>query len=340
MSSSSDFNSLDVLAFYWRNIKYVTVVTIAAVIVSIIVALLIEPQYRSSVIIFPASNTSISKELLTDVSRSRKDILQFGEDDEVEQLLQILNSDEIKNRIVARYDLLEHYGIDESSAYPQTALAKLYAKNIHFGRTQYQSIEIEVFDKNPNLAAAIATDIVELLDTVYNKIQKKRALGALQIVEREYNTLQNRAAELQDSLGLLRVVGVFDYNTQTEAYTKALAQAIEKNNTRAQLELKKNLANLQRFGGLFLYLNSSMINVQSQLSLLSSKLVEARVDYEQNLSHKFVVNPAAVSEKKAKPIRWLIVVVSTISGFLFASVLLLFIERLKKLDIKHILEQN
>ena len=68
-----------------------------------------------------------------------------------------------------------------------------------------------------------------------------------------------------------------------------------------------------------------------QLSLLKSKYNEAKVDAYNNLSHKYVVNPPQVAEKKATPVRWLIVSLSTIATFMFALFLLLIIDRLKAL---------
>mgnify|MGYP000905269290 CR=1 FL=1 len=53
--------------------------------------------------------------------------------------------------------------------------------------------------------------------------------------------------------------------------------------------------------------------------------------FSSTFSHKFTLEKASVSEKKAYPIRWLIVAVSTISAFLFAIILLLIFEKLKEL---------
>jgi hypothetical protein len=49
---------------------------------------------------FPTTNSSISKSLLSENSFEKENILQFGEEEQVEQMLQILNSDEIKERII------------------------------------------------------------------------------------------------------------------------------------------------------------------------------------------------------------------------------------------------
>ena len=63
--------------------------------------------------------------------------------------------------------------------------------------------------------------------------------------------------------------------------------------------------------------------------MVKAKYEEAKVDAEQILSQKFIVNRAVEAEKKAYPIRWLIVVISTVSSMLFAFLLLLIVENIK-----------
>jgi len=326
----NQYHALDILKFLIKYYKPISLITIIGAIVSIIVSLLIEPEFQSTAIIFPASNTSVSKELLTDISRSNKNILQFGEDEEAEQVLQILQSNKIKSFLVKKYNLIKHYKL-EDAAYPQTALSQMLAKNVSFDRTRYQSIKISVLDKDKNMAAAMVTDILQMLDTVYNQIQKKRALGALQIVEKEFKRMDILKKTLQDSLNKIRLLGIYDYDAQSKAYSAAMANALERGNISAQKKIKSDIEVLQKYGGSFTDITGRLQNLNEQIGLLEAKLSEARVDYEQNLSHKFVVNPPFVPEKRAKPVRWLIVLLSTAGSFILAIFLLIFWEQWKKI---------
>ena len=58
---------------------------------------------------------------------------------------------------------------------------------------------------------------------------------------------------------------------------------------------------------------------------------QAESDATSNLSHKFIVEKAYPAEKKAYPIRWLIVVFSTFSSILLAIVGILVKNKLKLL---------
>jgi len=73
---------------------------------------------------------------------------------------------------------------------------------------------------------------------------------------------------------------------------------------------------------------------RKQLNLLKSKYDEAKVDAEQVLSQKFVVSNAYPAEKKSYPIRWLIVVVSTLSSLLIAVITILLVENIKQFRLR------
>lgn len=289
MQTKHEYSNLDLIRFFIRNFKKIMIVTIIGAIVSIIVSLVITPKFKSAVIIFPASTSSVSKALLTDMSRAPKDILKFGEEEETEQLLQILQSDDIKAMIIKKYDLMNHYDISPDAQYRKTKLLKEYIKNIKSRKTEFQAVEIKVLDTDPKIAANIANDIANFVDTIYDKIQKERALKALAIVKNVYNKQRILVQTLRDSIKTIS------------------------NKNEAGILLKQSEEEIK------------------QLSLLKSKYAEAQVDAYSDLSHRYIVNKAQISEKKAYPIRWLIVSVSTIACFIFAFFLLLTIEKYKSL---------
>lgn len=340
MDKTENFNITNIIIFLFKKRKAIIIITTVAAVVSIIVSLIIEEEFKSSVVIYPASTSSVSKALLTDMSRAPKDILKFGEEEETEQLMQVLQSNEIKEKIIAKYQLMQHYKINPTDKYAKTKLLKEYDDKISSRKTQYQAIEISVFDTDNNMAASIANDITLILDSVYNKVQKDRAFKALEIIENQYNLEKEYVAQLEDSLSVLRGLGIFDYQIQVSNYTEAHTAAIAKGQTQKAKLLQGKLDVLAKYGSAYNSLSQLQVKEIEQLSLLKSKYEEAKVDAYQNLPHKYIVNPAQVSEKKAKPIRWLIVVISTISAFIFAVFLLLVLENLQTVKAQLMLERQ
>ncbi|MBU2466728.1 MAG: hypothetical protein KJ615_10325, partial [Bacteroidetes bacterium] len=151
----------------------------------------ITPLYKSITILYPTSTNSISKILLSTNFQTSKDLLEFGEDEQTEQMLQVLNSNKIKDKIIEKYDLMSHYGIRPNEKYRNTKLYETYEDRIKFRRTEYTAVKITVLDKSPVMAANISNDIAELFDSTMNNMRKEVSRKAFKIVESEY--LQLRA---------------------------------------------------------------------------------------------------------------------------------------------------
>lgn len=324
------FSAIDLIVFAWGKRTPLIIITVIAGIVSIIVSFQITPLYKSTVVLFPAPALSVSKTLLSDNYAVRGGLLTFGEEEQADQLLQVLNSDEIRSRIIDKYNLMEHYDIDEDTKYPRTTLYNMFNKYIDFRRTEYMSVLIEVMDKEPEIAAAIANDIAALIDTTMNIIQKDRAMMALRMVEKEYNEIASGLRELEDSLKVLQKMGINDYESQSEVINDAYAVAVSEGNMAGARKLEEKLNTLAEYGAAYVSVRDQIMYDKGKLSHLKTKLIEARVEAQQDLPHKFVVDRAIVPERKAYPRKTVIVVVSTFSAFILGLIVLIIIDNFKK----------
>jgi uncharacterized protein involved in exopolysaccharide biosynthesis len=290
-NQSYNFNSMDIIRFIFKHKWPIITITVIAAIASIIISLVITPKFKSSVIFYPKTQVAASHALTTSELIDPDDhIMNFGDEEATEQLIQTLYSEDIRFKIIDKFDLMHHYQIDADSEYPMTKLHEEYSDNIRFKRTEYMAVEIEVMDTDPQMAADIANTIAVLLDSTLNKMQNDVAVEILKVVDKEYK--------------------------RTKAEVKELESA-----------LKKVHLTSPEYASLSLQLT----NENQRLSGLKSKLAEARVNANQQLPRKFMVTKAYPAEKKSYPVRWVICVVSTISAFLFAVLLMLFIERYKDL---------
>ena len=276
----------------------------------------ITPLYKSTTVVYPTSSNSTSKVLISTTYQSDKDIMNFGEDEQTEQMLQVMNSNRVRDKVISRFNLMEHYNIKPDSKYPYTKLNKLYDSRIKFRRTEYNAVKITVLDSDPALSAQMANDIAEIFDSTMNQIQKEVAVKAFRLVEDEYNTLCAEMAQLEDSLNTLRKLGVFDYESQVEMLSQQLAVELGKGNTQGIKNIQEQLDILAEYGGASYAINERLDNDRLQLSLVKSKYEEAKMDATQDIPRKFVVTSAFQAERKSYPVRWIIVVVTMLSTFL------------------------
>ena len=284
---------------------------------------------------FPVATNSISKVLISQNSGIKEDILGFGEEEQAEQMLQILNSNLIRERIIEKFNLFEHYDIDPDSKYRMTKLINEFDNNVKFRRTEYMAVKISVLDKDAEMAAKIANTIAELLDSTKNQMQKERAVMAFKIVEQEYKDAQSNIQTIVDSLRVIGKLGVNDYESQSEVFNQQLAIAIVNNNNSAIRSLEKKIDILAEYGSTFLSLKNSLEFMTEQMTLLKAKYEEAKVDAEQELPQKFIVNSAYVAERKSYPVRWVIIVVSVFSALLLSTMMILIIENVTNIRSKN-----
>jgi len=290
-NQSYNFNSMDIIRFIFKHKWPIITITVIAAIASIIISLVITPKFKSSVIFYPKTQVAASHALTTSELIDPDDhIMNFGDEEATEQLIQTLYSEDIRFKIIDKFDLMHHYQIDAAGEYPMTKLHEEYSDNIRFKRTEYMAVEIEVMDTDPQIAADIANTIAALLDSTLNKMQNDVAVEILKVVKKEYNLLQS---DIQEIEGKIKKV----HHASPE----------------------------------YISLSQQLVNENKRLSQLNAKLAEARVNANQQLPRKFMVTRAYPAEKKSYPVRWVICAVTTISAFLLAVLLILFIERYKDL---------
>ncbi|MBE0637637.1 MAG: hypothetical protein IH598_03870 [Bacteroidales bacterium] len=329
--ANDSFDSTNILLFLYKWRKPLIWVVVLAIVGSTIVSLTITDKYRSTVIMYPAATNAISQALLTENRGSmQKGILDFGVDEETEQMLQILNSNRIRDRIIEEFGLEKHYDISPDAKYRLSKLHRRYESNISFKRTEFMAVKISVLDTDPYFAADIANRIADLLDSTKSQIQQERAKKGFEIVKAQYFNLLSEMQQMEDSLTKLRELGINDYESQSEMINQQMAKEMAANNMEGIRRLQNKMDILARYGGPYVALRDQLEYDREKLSLLKSKYEEARTDAEEVLPTKFVVNSAFPSERKAYPIRWLIVLVTTISAFLFSMIMILILENIRE----------
>lgn len=326
--TTSEFSSTTLLLLLWNWRVKIVIVMVLTVVVSSVAALMMREKYKSTAVIFPAKSSSI---VLGKMLNPSQGVLQFGEEEEAEQMLQILNSAQIRDRIVEKYDLMRHYEIDTTSRYKNTELAKEYQENVKCSRTRYGSITIDVLDYHPDTAAKMANDIARLLDSAKNKMLQDRGGEAFKVIEKEYLTLKADVTALNDTLTRLGEMGVIGSSAGVAALYESYSNAIQARNEVLRVKLEEQIALNKKYGAVYSSFLEQRELKNMRLDEMEGTYLQARADAFSNVSHHFDVEPATPAEKKSYPIRWLIVFISTVSAFFFMIFFIIALEKIKEL---------
>lgn len=314
----------NLLVFIWKKRKVILIGTGIAFVASIVISLLLTPKYKSTAIVFPAATSTVS---FSEQRNAKASSMDFGEEEQAEQLVQILASSRIRNRIVQKFDLINHYNIDKDDPNKQYKLGKAYDDHIKYTRTRYGSIQIDVWDKDPELAATIANKIVDLIDTVKNDMVRERTIPAFEINKRKKDQLEQEKRMLQaqlDSLSNIGVVPIEGRANLSQAYNEA-KNAEDKKFFRDQIEI--NALHGAAYDGLQQQRDERII----KLTKFEDSYEQSESDANTNFNHKFVVEPAVVADKKDKPKRAIIVLLATFGAFVFMIFALLIRDRIREL---------
>ena len=320
-SSNNNVHDTTLLRRVWDWRQPLIIAGLLGGLISAAASFLIEPEFQSSVVLFALPQQSIGAQFYEEVKR--EDILAYGETEDAERLLQILNSDRIRRRVIEKYDLWSHYSIERGQTGAQAAMAKVYAGKVGASLTRYGSIRIDVYDSAPEMARNMANDIAQLTDSVANQLRNDRASEALRYADRSLRQNQNEIKEMEGRLGELRSVGIYDFPIQIEGLNEQYATALAQGQTTRAENIQSKMERLAPYANEYNQLTTKLEDAYEQEAVLKKRYDLNKLDAESQIPAAFVVDRAAVSDKKARPVRWLITVMGAVSLALAALVFLL-----------------
>jgi capsular polysaccharide biosynthesis protein len=212
MEQKPEFNSFSLINYILKWWKLFLIICGLAGILTVFFTskIFIAPQFTASTIIYAPRTNSVSKILNNENNiNERLDIKAYAIEEETEQMMQILNSREIKDVLIDRYDLINYYGIKTNRKAWKTKLYETLNGFMDISRTQYGAITISVTDWNPEQAAQMANDIASELDTIKNRIEHERAMAAYNAMEMQIKEAEIQRQQIADSLDVLAKNGVF-----------------------------------------------------------------------------------------------------------------------------------
>lgn len=212
-------DSVDLINFFIRHFRKFIIAGIAAAVISAIVSLLLKPLYESAVILYPSSNITEASTLLGEAS-SRAAL--FGDDDATEKLIQVIESEQVRDYLKQKYDLARHYNIKPGERYPNTLLAEKMDKYLRCTKTSFGSVEISVRDRDREIACAMANDMAARADTIFNNLQRGAASVMLDEITRSYELQDRLVRQYEDSLRIQGGSAAFRIYSTLETETEYL----------------------------------------------------------------------------------------------------------------------
>jgi uncharacterized protein involved in exopolysaccharide biosynthesis len=312
------FNNQQILEIIWKRKLHFAIIGIIAILLSALFSssFFITPKYKSTARIYPSRN-----------------VMTFSRESVSEQLLEVINSRDIKFKVIDALRLDTVYKFKKSEPTYLTDIIGAYNKNINTTKTEYETIEITVLDKNPKRACTICDSLIHF----YNlKVAEMHAVKFIEIVDLTDKRLKQKYAELDTLQPVFdkfkNEYNIFDYQNQvkevTRAYMKALATSPASAATKS---LKTQYENLLKYGDQALIIERRYMDTKTKIdSMIETKVINLE-EANKRITYSHVVESPIPADKKAYPVRWLIVAFS-LASTLFAGLLFFIIldYRIKK----------
>jgi len=246
-------------------------------------------------------------------------VAAYSDETFTEQMLQIMQSNEIMDAVVEKFDLMNHYKISKDYKYWKTALIGEYRDNVRISRTPYDAVLIKVMDKDPEIACAMVKEIIRLYDIKVGTMHKIKRSETVQMYKRQLeekqqfiDSLKTRMAEISTNYG------VVEYESQSREVTRGY---IDGRGGSKNDEMKSNL---EQYGPEIIALSTLIENENITYS-------QVKLDYEQELrfynaemTFSNVVSEPFVADKKSFPVRWVVVALCGLGACLL-SLLLIYV---------------
>lgn len=303
------FNSVELIQLLVRWKKQLMIVGIASLVLSVIFSspLFIKPKFKSTAIVYPSNLIAYSTESAT------------------EQMLQITQSTDIRDKVIRAFNLFEHYDIDTISDISfRTNVFKAYEENVIIKKTEYESMEVTVYDTDPLKASQMADSIIVYFNQKARQLQSEKSKEVVVISKNQMDAKQAEMDSMEAALHDLQIkYNILDYKTQAKEASRAYLRSLNQPNSKAAIESKAILEGLKEKGSEVNAYNEHLWRVRGTYNDLKIVYENALRDVTKQLTYANVVTPPQPSDKKAYPIRWLIVVVSVGSSLLMAFIIIL-----------------
>lgn len=317
------FKSFEIIRILdkWKKTLLITLgITVAASLI-FTSSLFIKPKFRSFAIIYPAN------------------VIPFGTESTVEQMTQIMESNEIRTEIANKLDLMKHYRISPDQQYARTVMLKTLDDNITLKKTEYESIEIEVLDEDPKVAAEIVNLLIDLYNKKERSLQREKTQEVVTIIKRQFDKKKYEMDSLEDRLKQLRVKNhLLNYDAQTRVLARSYFKALLKNSSDLP-KLEEMKRNLEEKGGEFIALSELAYRTRAVWNDLKINYENALKDVQKELTYTNIVAKPFPAEKKHYPIRWLITLICSVS-VLFLTLIIIYIVERKDLFEGEIKDKN
>lgn len=307
------FDNQRILQLIWkRKIHFIIVGAIAIVLAAIFSGpIFIKPKFKSTARVYPTNIWTLSNE------------------SETEQMLEILNSSDIKFKMFDAFNLDQVYRINKEDPNYLTYMFDMYNTNVSISKTEYETAEIKVLDHDPERASDMCDSIIVFFNKKVRELHKAKDKEMVDISQKALNQKYEELSDVEKQLDSLRMAtGIINFSEQVPELTRGYMNALATGRGSAgdTKTIEKLYNNFSKEGTKATYLENKFNKTVLVIDSLTNQHELYLVEYEKDITYSHVVEYPFPADKKSYPVRWMIVLFSTISAVFLALLVFLVLD--------------
>ncbi len=334
-TDSGRFSLIEVFATVVKWRKFIIGVVLVVTLLSAAVSFLLPKWYAARTSIMPPRSRGALTGL-GDISRLQREIPLLrglaggGGTEDIYRYLAILKSRKGLEKVVTKFNLVEVYEVEEKSI---AEAVETLRENCIFKLGEEGAIEITVYDRDPQRAAAMANYFVEVINEVWIDLNAQEARSSREFLEKNVNEIQLNLEAAEERLrNFQKKEGFVSIPQETQATISAAAELFAR---KMLVEVEMGIAE-RRFGAA----NPLVKAAETELATLNAKLrtlpdlgveylrlyrdfavqqkiyeyivplyEQAKYEERRDVASAVVLDVAQVPEKPARPKKKLIVLI-------------------------------
>ena len=187
--------------------------------------------------------------------------------------------------------------------------------------TLYESIEISVKDRSPEMAQKIVSGIIEEVNNLITSIRRERLSEYIANNEEEYITEAKEADSLKTLIDKMRTeYNLIDVNAQSKILLKKAHKGggvLNEAENKTLNAIKEKTTELNALGTVY-------ASQMGTYNYFRNEVNKFKFEYRSKISYTNIVSKPTLPDSKCYPIRSLVIAIFTLSSLLIACIFIVF----------------
>jgi small-conductance mechanosensitive channel len=213
----------DAVRMIWGHRRDILKWTTAVLVVTALLSLLLKNYYKATTTFYPASLDLSKPDHI--FGNSVKELEFYGSNQDLDRLLTICHSNDLKDRLISEFNLYQHYDIDSTRPLAHHKIRLKLEKLMDITKTKYDAIDLSIEDHDKELAAKMANRARDIVNTSSHQLIADKLNEVINTYASSIEQMQSRMSLLNDSLTILRkTYPIYNIQSQTEMMANIATQ--------------------------------------------------------------------------------------------------------------------